>query len=119
MGWTHTISCLIDDEEYYTGESFIAAFMKFLKANREGCGCVKWEYRQLTHPREKRECGKEVGAEEVDSPGTPEQQKEPRAKLAENEKKHLNVRGAIIDTCPHCGIYCTGKTAFCTPPYDK
>lgn len=21
-----------------------------------------------------------------------------------------------IETCPHCGTYCTGKSAFCTPP---
>ena len=23
---------------------------------------------------------------------------------------------ALQESCPHCGTYCTGKTAFCTPP---
>lgn len=36
-------------------------------------------------------CGKDVGAEEVAFPGTPEQQKEPRRKLAEKERAHLEI----------------------------
>lgn len=38
------------------------------------------------------ECGKDIGAEEVNFPGTPEHQKEPRRKLLEKEKNHICQR---------------------------
>lgn len=25
----------------------------------------------------------------------------------------------IDNQCPHCGYYCHGKSAFCTPPIEK
>ncbi len=35
-------------------------------------------------------------------------------KVHENNKKlKMDAQGA---GCPHCGHYCTGKTAFCNPP---
>jgi len=36
-------------------------------------------------------CGKEIAAESVDFPGTPQQQKEPREKLEKIKKKHYNI----------------------------
>lgn len=34
-------------------------------------------------------CGKEIGSEAIDFPGTPEQQEEPRKKLEKIKKEHI------------------------------
>jgi len=34
-------------------------------------------------------------------------------KKKNNKKLKLDAQGA---GCPHCGHYCTGKSAFCNPP---
>jgi len=53
MGWPHTVLEFVkhpDDgcyyyREVYAGKSGIRALIAFIKAKRNGSGCIKWEWR--------------------------------------------------------------------------